>query len=569
MSIDEKQRFALIDNDLNAVFNLLTANPVFTLNGDGVTLDVFKTKAAELLNDGSAEVVLIDDSYFADAQTLINAVTWLRCQNSKMRYIIAFTAQPSQATIAAIARLGVYDLVYPTEKFKDTKQFESAISEDITLAVNSPKGLSSYVDLISAPIPAEGEAKKPSLPRVLLYFKNFKFSTSFAQVSKPYLELVEAINYRKSLSVDKLRFLEFDYLMIENPDQTELTAFNSALAVTPAPINTIVFYSNAENLNQAKAYTDFELYLYNNTKDLKFFFDNTFQPKKVSQLTQPAETDTGKKGKPQPTIENSKTIVVSGAKGGVGTTTMVNMIASNLRQKGRDTLKICVVDFRLTPGTLGATYQIFPHAYETPKNLYSYMHDLIENRRKGYRDEALLNQLMNYVEFDPEHQLYVLPTPDTDFDAFTPEEDSDEDIIFALKKTIEALEKNFDVVIYDTPLYSNCFDLIASSVTRLFLVSDLTFASVYTLKAALPTLTPELFPRLADRSRLIINRAAPDQYEYEKENLGLVKEFWKKPIFTCPYDSHIVKHDNYVAKEKYSGGVKKFCSAVVNDCLSL
>lgn len=162
----------------------------------------------------------------------------------------------------------------------------------------------------------------------------------------------------------------------------------------------------------------------------------------------------------------------------------------------------------------------------------------MQQRRDNYDVSLLKNQIMNYLHFIEDQNLYVMPNTYTDLYGYVdfPSFDFD-DINFALDFAIEALKEQFDIVILDTTSYGPNVDIAILKSSDIFIVSDTTISGLYQSKA--------MYSRLAsssiinkDKIKMIMAEVEPNK-KFKAINLKLAKEFFENKIFTISYDKEI------------------------------
>lgn len=165
----------------------------------------------------------------------------------------------------------------------------------------------------------------------------------------------------------------------------------------------------------------------------------------------------------------------------------------------------------------------------------------MQQKRDNYDVSLLKNQIMNYLHFIEEQNVYVMPNTYTDIYDYVdyPTFDSDE-INFALEFAIDALKEQFDIVILDTTGYGPNVDVAILKSSDIFIVTDTTISGLYQAKA--------LYARLSnssvvnkDKVKMILSEVEPTK-KYKNVNLKLTKEFFDNKIFVLSYDKDMTSN---------------------------
>lgn len=165
----------------------------------------------------------------------------------------------------------------------------------------------------------------------------------------------------------------------------------------------------------------------------------------------------------------------------------------------------------------------------------------MQQKRDNYDVSLLKNQIMNYLHFIEDQNIYVMPNTYTDIYDYVdyPTFDSDE-INFALEFAIDALKEQFDIVILDTTGYGPNVDIAILKSSDIFIVTDTTISGLYQAKA--------LYSRLSnssvvnkDKVKMILSEVEPTK-KYKTANFKLAKEFFDNKIFTLSYDKDMTSN---------------------------
>lgn len=552
MTMQKNYVVATISNKFTSAIGQVIPNEAFMENGKTVGLSEFKLNVVDLIKNKYVDLCVFDATYLKDVADLPEAVKYLVANCPGMRVVVIAPNLEDEHVIAKLVSYGVFDILTPqiSYKKKDKLDVEKIIVEELEFALANPKNFGQMVKYLDTALTPEASAvvskkekkqKAPTNPkRTYILYRNEKFKSIVDALYKDLeLSIVTSKKFDTS-DLSDIKLLNLDYLFLDSPTEEELNNILNVVMVVDNTIKVFSAYSDLEEYKKVANRTDIFSFVYDGVEDFERKIYSTIEAKEEAKDAVILET-------------SSKVITVVSAKGGNGGTTVSTLIGDMFAKNKQLALKVALVDFRPTSGTLGVRYRI----YEPKQNIYGLLSDVIKNHRMMYNMEYLRSQVVNYMNYIKEENVYVLPNTYEDWFEFTEYQYPDSDFNYALQYTIDSLKKYFDIIILDTDIHSTAFDVAVLNSSHVFVVSELDVPSMYQLKSVLRRLNPNVFPNMEEKVAVIMNKSKKGNNEVQYDNSKLIKDMFSGQIFYLDYDKKVAEAEERLYPVAYSAKLRE------------
>lgn len=556
--------YGTITNRFTGVIGQIIHDEAFICNNDQVTLEQFKMNVVELIKNQYIDLLIFDTSYLKDNNDIPEAIKYLRMHKDKMRIIVIAPNMCDDAFIAQLVKYGVFDIVNPeiNEKLQKKEEIDELIKDAVEYFLRNPQTFANMVKYLDIDAKENEEKnnevddntdnkdvkkdKKKSKKLKRAYVIGEKPDSIISALDNfGEYEIVDVKKYDDDIS--DIKFLRIDHLILINPTIAQLEKMSELVSVIEYNTKIYAGYSDMDNYKKVANRVDINTFVYDNPEEFCRKIAITEHQKKEEVLV----INTG-----------SKVITVAGAKGGVGTTTIATLIARHFAKSNLN-LKVCVVDFRPFTGTLNIKYRIL----EPIQNTYRLLKDVINNKKEKYNMDILKGQIINYVDYIKDDNIYVLPTTYVDFYEYSDYQYTNSEINMAYSYIIESLKSTFDIIILDTDQYSSAFDVAVLNSNNVFIVSEFGIESIYRLKAILNRLNPKYYPSIESKLNVVLNKSMKQDREYHVNNQRLLKKFYSGPCFEVPFDKTIINSTESLrpiaANKKVYNAVTEVCNQIL------
>lgn len=525
------ENLVVVSNGLQDVLNRIVYDELGTLNGH-YSLQEFKSAIIPFVKNREIDVFLLDASALANESELTEAVKFLRTVKDNMRIIVVAPKLKNEATLSAIVSFGVYDIVNPDVSKDDGMLFTESLVTAINHAINNPKNFSMVANMLRAHTPSvktNGAADElggldtdRKLRTYLIYKDKKKYNAIVAKFENNERFNIVGSSLLSTKEISDLNLLKIDLLIVEEPSTDDAIEILNIVKVLKNKVKVIGFFADFESYEAISAVPELSTVVYDGGADDLARVLNQFLVSRTRQITQ-----TALEGR-------SKVVALVGQKGGCGKTSTAVMLANMFAKKSKLGLKVCVIDFNVFAGDIAVKYGI-----QNPvPNFYIWAKDIMQQKRDNYDVSLLKGQIMNYLHFIEEQNVYVMPNTYTDIYDYVdfPSFDFD-DINFALNFAIDALKEQFDIVILDTTSYGPNVDIAILKASDIFIVTDTTISGLYQAKAMYARLVGSAIIN-KEKIKMIMTEVEPNK-KFKAVNLKLAKEFFENKIFTLSYDKNL------------------------------
>ena len=536
MTLQKNYVVATISNKFTSAIGQVITDEAFIENGKTVSLSEFKLNVVELIKNKYLDLCILDATYLKNISDLPEAVKYLVANCEGMRIIVLAPNLEDDHIIAKLVSYGVFDILTPKINFKKESKLaiDKRLVEELEFSLMNPKNFGQMVKYLDTATDSEETAavvkkdKKQktvaNAKRTYILYRSEKFKSIVDALYKDLeLSIVTSKKFDNS-DLSDIKLLNLDYLFLDSPTEEELNNILNIVLVIDNTIKVFSAYSDIEEYKKVANRTDIFSFVYDGVEDFERKIYNTLDAKEEAKEAVILET-------------SSKVITVVSAKGGNGGTTVSTLIADTFAKEKQLGLKVALVDFRPTSGTLNVRYRI----YEPKQNIYGLLADVIKNHKMMYNMEYMRGQVVNYMNYIKEDNVYILPNTYEDWFEFTEYQYPDSELNYALQYTIDSLKKYFDIIILDTDIHSSAFDVAVLNSSHVFVVSELDVASLYQLKSVLRRLNPSIFPNMEDKVAVVINKSRKGSSEIQYDNSKMIKDMFTGQTFYLDYDKKVAE----------------------------
>ncbi|QVK19767.1 AAA family ATPase (plasmid) [Mycoplasmatota bacterium] len=425
------------------------------------------------------QFVLIDNTIFFTKEDIFETLTFL-AKESNIR-IIYLTTEENKELFGKLVAYGIYDIILLDYLYGDVnrKDIKKSIRIDIIHQYNNGKSLrdmSHYLDdFTSKSVLIEDEQNKR-------LYKSSKINVSIfiddPHVSRKLDNMFEndenTFNIKKNDSFTNVKSNDIllsncDIVVFYNPEIQKLFELYQEIKDVDNSIKIFVLYEDTDY----KKLHQYDINFINVEKNpIEQFMD--ILKTHIAKVKSNYESKT--------IIFKNKLITLTSKVGGVGVSTLSKELGglfSNSKQK----IKTVILDFSLNASSM---IPLYGQDNSSP-NIYEWLLNILDKIEDGTNYKSIKYSyidVLEYLQYDSEKKLYLLPTSLDDFHILTEGRYENNDILTeALRVIVENVREYFEVVIIDTKGLTDTTAIACEYSTDIFVVTNDDFNSLVLNKA--------------------------------------------------------------------------------------